>query len=88
MAIGLFELAGEVRGWCDIAGAPDARAAAFAMGDQHGITQPRFDRRSGVADMDHKRAAADRSANIIPPCRQRAAARCRQRLGIDPYRQF
>jgi hypothetical protein len=33
------------------------------MGDQHRLAQPRGDRRGGVADMDHERAAADRGAS-------------------------
>jgi hypothetical protein len=32
------------------------------MRDQHGLAQARGDRRGGVADMDHERAAADRGA--------------------------
>ena len=60
--IGLLELAGEARRRHDIAGAPDPGAAAFAMGDQHRLAQPRGYRRGGVADMDHERAAADRGA--------------------------
>src|SRR5215831_3853301 len=60
--VGLLELPGEVRRRGDIAGAPDAGAAAFAMRDQHRLAQARLDRCGGVADMDHERAAADRSA--------------------------
>ena len=60
--IGLLELTGEAGRRRDIAGAPDAGAAALAMGDQHRLAQPGGDRRGGVADMDHKRAAADRGA--------------------------
>jgi hypothetical protein len=45
-------------------GAPDAGAAALAMGDQHRLAEACGDRRGGVADMDHERAAADRSAVI------------------------
>ena len=60
--IGLLELAGEARGCDDIAGAPDAGAAALAMCDQHRLAEARGDRRGGVADMDHERAAADRGA--------------------------
>jgi hypothetical protein len=52
--IGLLELAGEAGR--NIAGAPDAGAAALAVGDQHRVAQPRADRRGGVADMDHERA--------------------------------
>jgi hypothetical protein len=40
--------------------APDARAAALAMDDQHRPAEARGYRRCGVADMDHERAAADR----------------------------
>jgi hypothetical protein len=32
------------------------------VGDQHSLAQARFDRRGGVAHVDHKRAAADRGA--------------------------
>src|SRR5258708_3851154 len=32
------------------------------MGDQHRLAQPRFERRGGMADMDHEGAAADRGA--------------------------
>jgi hypothetical protein len=32
------------------------------MGDQHRLAEARGDRRGGVADMDHERAAADRGA--------------------------
>ena len=46
----------------DIAGAPDAGAAALAMGNQYRLAEARGDRRGGVADMDHERAAADRGA--------------------------
>jgi hypothetical protein len=53
---------GEARRCDDIAGAPDARAAALAVDDQHRLTEARGDRRGGVADMDHKRATADRGA--------------------------
>jgi hypothetical protein len=60
--IGLLELAGETGRRDDIAGAPDAGAAALAMGDQHRLAQPRSDRRGGVPDMDHERAAANRGA--------------------------
>jgi hypothetical protein len=68
--IGLLELAGEAGGRHDIAGAPDPGAAAFAMRDQHRLTQARGDRRGGVADVDHQRAAADRSA--VDPFRGQA----------------
>jgi hypothetical protein len=53
----LLELAGEAGRRDDIAGAPDAGAAALAMRDQHRVAQPRSDRRGGVADMDHYRGA-------------------------------
>jgi hypothetical protein len=56
--IGLLEPAGEARRRHDIAGASDAGAAALAMRDQYRLAKARGDRRSGVADMDHKRAAA------------------------------
>jgi hypothetical protein len=59
--IGLLEL-GEARWRHDIASAPDAGAAALAMRDQYRLAQARGDRRGGVADMDHERAASDRSA--------------------------
>ena len=36
----------------------NAGAAALAMCDQHRLAQARSDRRGGVADMDHERAAA------------------------------
>jgi hypothetical protein len=39
--IGLLEPAGETRGCDDIAGAPDAGAAALAMGDQHSSHRPK-----------------------------------------------
>ena len=60
--IGLLKLAGEARGCDDLAGAAKAGAAALAMRNQDRLAQPRLDRRSSVADMDHKRAAADRGA--------------------------
>src|ERR1700737_3802939 len=60
--IGLLELAGEAGGCDDIAGAPDAGAAALAMGDQDRLAEARGDRPGGGAHMDHKRAAADRGA--------------------------
>jgi hypothetical protein len=60
--IGLLELARKADGCHDIAGAPDAGAAALAMRNQHRLAQPRGDRRGGMADMDHERAAADRGA--------------------------
>jgi hypothetical protein len=41
---------------------PDAGTAAVGIGDQRRLAQPRGDRRGGVADMDHERAAADRGA--------------------------
>jgi hypothetical protein len=37
--IGLLELAGKAGRRVDIAGAPDAGAAALAMGDQHRLAQ-------------------------------------------------
>ena len=46
-----LELAGEAGGRHDIAGAPDARAAALAMGDKHRLAEARGDRR---ADMDRQ----------------------------------
>jgi len=49
------ELAGEARRRHDIAGAPDAGAAALAMRNQHRPAEPRSDRRGGVADMDQPR---------------------------------
>jgi hypothetical protein len=64
-AIRLLELAGEARGCGDIAGAPDTRAAALAMRDQHRFAEARGNRRGGVADMDHKRAAADRGCDAV-----------------------
>jgi hypothetical protein len=54
--IRLLELAGEAGGRHDIAGAPDAGAAALAMRDQHRLAQARGDRRGGVSEMDHERA--------------------------------
>ena len=48
-AIGLLELAREARRCDDIAGAPDAGAAALAMGDQHRLAHARGDRRGGMA---------------------------------------
>jgi hypothetical protein len=64
--IGLLELAGEARRRHDIAGSPDAGAAALAMRDRHRPAQRRRDRRGGVADMDHERGAADRGAVDTP----------------------
>src|SRR5216683_6952214 len=61
-AIGLLELAGEAGRRHDVAGAPDARATALAMGVQYVSHSPEAIRRGGVADMDHERAAADRGA--------------------------
>ena len=55
-------MARETGGCHDIAGAPDAGAAALAMRDQHRLAEARSDRRGGVADMDHERAAADGGA--------------------------
>ena len=66
-------LARETGGCHDIAGAPDAGAAALAMRDQHGLTQTRLDRR-GVADMDHERAVADCGA--LDPFRRQAEEVC------------
>jgi hypothetical protein len=60
--IGLLELAGEAGRRDDIAGAPNAGAAALAMRDQHRLAQAGGDRRGGVSEMDHERAAADRGA--------------------------
>ena len=40
----------------------DHRLAALGMGDQHGLAEAGLDRRGGMADMQHERAAADRSA--------------------------
>ena len=40
----------------------DHRLAALGMGDQHGLAEAGLDRRRGMADMQHERAAADRSA--------------------------
>jgi hypothetical protein len=40
-------------------GAPDAEAAALALGDPHRLAQARANRCGGVAGMDHERAAAD-----------------------------
>jgi hypothetical protein len=39
------------------------------MGDQHSLAETRGDRRAGVADMDHERAATDRGA-VDPPERK------------------
>jgi hypothetical protein len=44
------------------------------MRDQHRLAQPRGDRRGGVADMDHERAAADRGA--VDPFRGQAQIVC------------
>jgi hypothetical protein len=68
--IGLLELAGEASRRDHVAGASDARAAALAMRDQHRLAEARGDRRGGVADMDHERAAADRGA--VDPFRGQA----------------
>jgi hypothetical protein len=73
--IGLLELAGEAGGCDDIAGAPDAGAAALAMGDQHHLAEARGDRRDGMADMDHERAAADRGGSSIYSLRSRKTGR-------------
>ena len=40
----------------------DARAAAFAVGDEDGIAQPLVDRRRGVAHVQHERASAHHRA--------------------------
>jgi len=40
------------------------------MRDQHRLAQARGDRRGGVADMNHKRTAADRGA--VDPFRRQA----------------
>jgi hypothetical protein len=48
LAVGLLELAGEAGRRDDIAGAPDAGAAALAMRDQYRLAQTRGDRRGGV----------------------------------------
>jgi hypothetical protein len=58
--IGRVELSGLGSLAPEIAGAPDAGAARSRMGGQH--LQPRGERRGGVADKDHERAAADRGA--------------------------
>ena len=42
--------------------APDARLAALAVGDEHGLAQALVDRRRGVAHVDHEGAAADGGA--------------------------
>jgi hypothetical protein len=68
--VGALEPAGKARGRHDIAGAPDAGATALAMGDQYRLAEARGDRRSGVADMDHGRAAANRGA--VDPFRGQA----------------
>ena len=60
--VGQFELAGEAARRHRRARARDAGAAAFAVGDQDRLAQPAFERRRGVADVDHERAAADRGA--------------------------
>ena len=78
--IGLPELADEAGGCCDIARAPNDRAAALAMRDQHRPTQARLDRPGGVADMDHERAPTDRGA--VDPFRRHA-----QVMG-DRYRRL
>jgi hypothetical protein len=44
------------------------------MRDQHRPAQTRLDRRGGVADMDHERAAADRGA--VDPFRRQAEIVC------------
>jgi hypothetical protein len=67
--IGLVELAGEARRRDDIAGAAGTGAAALAMRDQHRLAETQGDRRGSVADADHQRAAADRSA--VDPVRGR-----------------
>jgi hypothetical protein len=45
--VGLLELAGETGRRDDIAAAPDAGAAALAVGDQHRFAQTRLDRCGG-----------------------------------------
>ena len=70
-AVGHLELA--VRGCAGAAAAArraDARRAALAVGDQHGLAQARVDRRGGVADVQHERAAAD--AGAVDPVRRDA----------------
>jgi hypothetical protein len=73
-------LAGEAGGCDDIAGAPDAGAAALAMRDQDRLAEARGDRRGGVADMDHERAAADRGA--VDPFRREAQIVCHRHRGL------
>jgi hypothetical protein len=70
--VGAVELAGEAGRRDDIAAAPDAGAAALAMGNQHRLAQARGDRRGGVAHMDHERAAAEHGAvwGCLAPNRQ------------------
>ena len=66
----------------DIAGAPDAGATALAMRDQYRLAQTGLDRRGGVADMDHERAAADGGA-VDPFRRQAQVMRDRYRRLAD-----
>ena len=49
---------------------PDPGAAALAMRDQYRLAETQANRRGGVADMDHERAAADRGA--VDPFRREA----------------
>jgi hypothetical protein len=76
--MGLLELAGEAGGRHGIAGAPDAGAAALAMGDEHRLAQPRGDRRGGVPDMDHERSPGGRPWRGRPGDPDRGA--------VDPLR--
>ena len=58
-AEGRLELAGEAGRIGRARRGPDARLAALAMGDEHGLAQALVDGRRGVAHVDHERAAAD-----------------------------
>ena len=51
------------------------------MGDQHGLAEPGFDGRGGMADMQHERAAADGGA--VDPGRRDAEVMRDLLRGLD-----
>ena len=61
-AVGRFELALQAVGGNRARQFADHRLAALGVGDQHGLAEAGLDRRGGVADVQHERAAADGGA--------------------------
>ena len=52
----------------------DHRLAAFGVGDQYRLAQPGLDRRRGMTDVKHERAATNRRS--VDPCRRDAEIMC------------